>query len=619
MDSYLDDFFQQQRDKERLRQIAVSKQQTSVQPKKTGNFFVRNLPTIAGVGAGLAAAPFTGGLSLIPALAIAGGAAAVGAGSGELARQKIQKESLDLKKAGKEALYSGAGEIAGLGLGNIAGKILAKNAGRIVAKGAGKAIEKAPNVIQSKAAQAVLKSTRSTFENAANSGLDINNLMLKWSSKLGNYDDALGAISTKGRGGKIAAAIAEAEDAIQATSRIAGKNIRISGDDIIKSLRSEAKNLATNLGEESKRKALMKIISEAEKKYGKGITVNNAIKTLRQANERFGASILETTGDAVARSAQKVEANVLRTKLKTMFPEIANALETQSELLTLRPILQSSRASTKTGAWKIGQFDLAKPGSWATPVLNNENVARGMIKTGENVSEVMPSIKAVTAGFARQGTPRLMMEQPVEQPTEIPTETPELPQNISSVDMNQTPEPTNGITKEMIQKMMMYDLQTTGGKNIPELETIAGFIPEEAKTSKLSDAAIKATNDYTSALNILGSLKENITASSGKVGPVGGLSALDPWDTESKSLQAKINTARQIVGKAMEGGVLRKEDEEKYKKILPTIYDTPEVAQAKIDYLIQNISAQMQNYTGLQNTRGGGTFQLPSSTDQVTF
>lgn len=51
---------------------------------------------------------------------------------------------------------------------------------------------------------------------------------------------------------------------------------------------------------------------------------------------------------------------------------------------------------------------------------------------------------------------------------------------------------------------------------------------------------------------------------------------------ESKGRQALIDTVKQIIGKGLEGGVLRKEDEIKYAKILPRIGDPPDVAAEKI-------------------------------------
>ena len=50
----------------------------------------------------------------------------------------------------------------------------------------------------------------------------------------------------------------------------------------------------------------------------------------------------------------------------------------------------------------------------------------------------------------------------------------------------------------------------------------------------------------------------------------------------AKQRQAVIDRVKQVIGKALEGGVLRKEDEYKYEKILPTIGDPPEVAATKI-------------------------------------
>lgn len=53
----------------------------------------------------------------------------------------------------------------------------------------------------------------------------------------------------------------------------------------------------------------------------------------------------------------------------------------------------------------------------------------------------------------------------------------------------------------------------------------------------------------------------------------------------AKQRQAMIDRVKQVIGKALEGGVLRKEDEEKYKKILPTIGDPPAVAKTKLEGL----------------------------------
>ena len=63
------------------------------------------------------------------------------------------------------------------------------------------------------------------------------------------------------------------------------------------------------------------------------------------------------------------------------------------------------------------------------------------------------------------------------------------------------------------------------------------------------------------------------------------ITELTGWGADAKAKQAVIDRVKQVIGKALEGGVLRKEDEYKYTKILPTIADTPSVAKAKLDGL----------------------------------
>lgn len=79
-------------------------------------------------------------------------------------------------------------------------------------------------------------------------------------------------------------------------------------------------------------------------------------------------------------------------------------------------------------------------------------------------------------------------------------------------------------------------------------------------------------------------------AGSGDTGTVAQIGASMPnwvtnmtgWGTDAKKKQALIDRVKQVIGKALEGGVLRKEDELKYEKILPTIGDPNEVVTSKL-------------------------------------
>lgn len=61
------------------------------------------------------------------------------------------------------------------------------------------------------------------------------------------------------------------------------------------------------------------------------------------------------------------------------------------------------------------------------------------------------------------------------------------------------------------------------------------------------------------------------------------------WSDDAKAQNAVIALVRQIIGKGLEGGVLRKEDEIKYKDILPQLGETKELVKDKLKLLKQRI------------------------------
>lgn len=102
---------------------------------------------------------------------------------------------------------------------------------------------------------------------------------------------------------------------------------------------------------------------------------------------------------------------------------------------------------------------------------------------------------------------------------------------------------------------------------------------------------IQRISDYDSAVLELDLLSKQLEQNVISLGPgAGRIASLNPYDTAGQSLQADIKSVKQLVGKALEGGVLRKEDEEKYNAILPTLNDTPDVALNKS----RGLSARMR-------------------------
>lgn len=140
----------------------------------------------------------------------------------------------------------------------------------------------------------------------------------------------------------------------------------------------------------------------------------------------------------------------------------------------------------------------------------------------------------------------------------------------------------------------------------------------------LPAAAVKQIAESQTAIDSLKDLREVLKANEQYIGPVAGLSALNPY-SGARQAQARIDLVRQRVGKALEGGVLRKEDEEKYKKILATLRDTPETALYKVDSLIHSIEQDMSNFVAQQRLSGrrvspgqGPATQGPASAGQFS-
>lgn len=130
--------------------------------------------------------------------------------------------------------------------------------------------------------------------------------------------------------------------------------------------------------------------------------------------------------------------------------------------------------------------------------------------------------------------------------------------------------------------------------------------------SKLDEGALTSIRQSETAISQLNDLKSKVQSNLQYIGPLKGFAALNPF-SQARKVQADINRVRQTVGKALEGGVLRKEDEDKYKKILATITDTPDTAIYKIDQLIASITADIDHYKALQSQSGRFVPSAPST------
>jgi hypothetical protein len=129
------------------------------------------------------------------------------------------------------------------------------------------------------------------------------------------------------------------------------------------------------------------------------------------------------------------------------------------------------------------------------------------------------------------------------------------------------------------------------------LKTKAG---QAAGGKELSAAAILKVNEGNAIPALLNQVSDTIEANQDYLGynaalantEVGRFMAPQNYE-KSKTIDSQMRAASQAFGKYMEGGVLRKEDEEKYRKMFPSLSDTPQVARNKLA-VVQNMLMQKQ-------------------------
>lgn len=122
---------------------------------------------------------------------------------------------------------------------------------------------------------------------------------------------------------------------------------------------------------------------------------------------------------------------------------------------------------------------------------------------------------------------------------------------------------------------------------------------------KYNSTAAGVIADTTTGLQALQDLKATVASSKINAPIIGQLRGMNPYDTKAQNLQSQIGIVKQIVGKALEGGVLRKEDEIKYAKILPKLGDSQAVAQNKINQLYGLITQRLSLYKESISGTGG--------------
>jgi len=130
-------------------------------------------------------------------------------------------------------------------------------------------------------------------------------------------------------------------------------------------------------------------------------------------------------------------------------------------------------------------------------------------------------------------------------------------------------------------KVAKEEKTTASGKQLPAAQAISFG---EANAS--FDALQAANNEYLKNQDLTGPIQ-------GKISQGKALLEVGEAGKRAKSFDAQLKLNAQTIGKYLEGGKLTDADIDRYKSMLPSLYDSPEVANKKT-ILLQNLIAKKQ-------------------------
>lgn len=137
---------------------------------------------------------------------------------------------------------------------------------------------------------------------------------------------------------------------------------------------------------------------------------------------------------------------------------------------------------------------------------------------------------------------------------------------------------------------------------------------EATKTKRLSPSDVQKVQEGAQIPKTLQDVKAVIQQNADIFGPIEGRArSFNPYDERAQAVDAQMRIASQQFGRYMEGGVLRKEDEEKYRKMFPQLSDTPESAANKLAIVQRLLSNTYNSQVSALQRSGFDVRGLPQS------
>ena len=587
------------------------------------------------ISEGLGTLGAIGGTVLMPGLGTAAGAA-LGSGLGNALEQKFRNED------------TGVNWGSALGEGAISGALAALPVGKIL-KSVGKPLKGAGGLLTKRIGGEVVKDAeQQVVKTAGKEGLlsRIGKVGSELRQTVANPKVAAGVggaqkeaeiaarigkvpgLSAKGKYGNLGS---EVENLTAKIEPILSKSKgTVGGDDLFAGIRKSAEDSSHFLvGDTAYEKQLTSVLNDLTAKtggakqltakqlfdYKKGLDVDSVFKKLAKgadlnAKEASRLAVWGSLDDAITKAAPGVK---LLTKEQSLLIQGASGLKAASTKTAGVPLLGIKSQGVERvlqGTRELSGRALQAVGGAGAAVGGAGQVTKA---GGQSVGGLLTRVA---------GADLLNPDPPQEEPLDLNSPDPALDPSLdpsldSSLDPTLDPSQTdtadsNDIYSPANVKASINSIIEQGGsqkdiasyldnfKMMQEIDQLSGG--KEQKP--LNSTAAKTVSDMQTGLASVGELAQSYKDSNANSPFTGWLRSKNPLDTNAKGLQAQTALVKQLIGKALEGGVLRKEDEIKYAKILPTLNDTDENALNKLRYIKTNLERSLNLYT--QNLGGGG-------------
>lgn len=493
------------------------------------------------------------------------------------------------------------------------------------------------NGIAVKAATTLLKPSASLSGDALEAGVSIPQTYLDNQTALGT--------DVKTMVPKINSLISNQEGRI---AQISAENAdkKISGDSIVSALEEQKTNLSKTIGNQDKIDSLDNLINEAKTKYANGVSVSDARDTLRSANMNFGKAVVQDTKGAVTASAQKIEANALRTALKQQYPDIADALGKEQSLIMLRNAADSAAGKSIAGntlPTDLNPLDLPK--GISSKVLQNPAVLGKVasFSSGFGVKNA-PSLTSSIANRLNLGN---VLTQAVGQAgfrgitgsgvgngtggqnqngSLVSSTPPDIGSLLGLAGSGDTSDESNllasggssaqqgPLTSDMLNKLALTDLLTTGGKNIAALTAFKGLtMPNSAKLNTTIQTALVGNQEASSIVDQIEQGYAGI-ANTGRIG--GAISSVEGKlgiNNPTSTYESFVQGALPGLVKSLTGlNRINQSELNQIKQLVPSPSDNAQEAATKISYLRSMIASAKQALTSVPgNASGTGSLLNP--------